>query len=909
MGCMADRPLKNVSCLLTKSLSIFVFALLLGGLSIRFAYQTMERERDNAEERSTKQLYECCDLHSKLRDTVGELHQANERQQASDNDADAERREFHNTTQDLHSQNSANQEEIRSLKRQISNTECNRDEFRRKLDCASRESRILVRENQDLKRENQNLNREKQQLNKSVAEGEETIKNLQAHHNDRNRKLITATPIYIQSNDMELAERKGSFQRLEQRNKTLTSEIEGLRAELESLRDEHGKCSGDLHSQLADKDATISNVLSEKKTADDESAKTIASLRVELGEKAAKVEDLEEANGKMVAGQTSSAHNVQRLNRELEVSRQAHLQCDENSARQTTRVGKLVTEKEKLEERLQASNEEVEILQGRVTKSANDLQELQESHVNAQASEITQLQSLQRTNIDLSQQLGTARNDLANLTLEGRRVEERNRTLEGLQSCRQGETRSLQAQIQTLSQTVDHQQQRIYSLERNCPRCRDLRVALDAVVKDVEMSDEESRAEMKRQVAEELRSQVPDDLRRQIRGEVVGKVREEFQKHYSDILQKNTRRIQEQDRLIKEKDAQLEKSKNNPTLNHAACEQRESNLQSLISQLKQDAKIGQGNFSRLRNGARDNCEQLSEARKANEDLRTELETIKADQRRAETINPLRSRLAACQRDAEKMKIDRDKARDNGSTYFKNLSDLRKTHEALRNEHMALKEKFSLDGDRSMENGRSAEPITASNDPQMKDQAMEIHDAFPGDQALPIDEDGQQMLERSFPDKQSSAIPTVDRDEAAALDLLRHEVDLREARNGKAKVVYATPAALARPTQDSDNEADIQTPLPTGGAEKQDEKPQERGSLETKPVSKPQGRSSQGPAPLPARQPTTMPLLGGVAGRKRERDEDSEGKTEKEGADDRKKLRIGIDEIEERVRRLGASKDS
>ena len=871
----------------------------------------MERERENAKEWSTKRLYECFDLNNKLMDTVGELHQANERQQASDNDADAERREFRNTTQNLHGQNLVNQEEIRSLKQQISNTECHRDEYRRKLDYALRESSILVRENQDLKCENQKLNREKQELNVSMAEGEETIKNLRAHQNGRNPKLVTTTPKYIQSNDLELAEKKSSFQRFEQRSKTFTSEIERLRTEVESLRDEHGKCSGNLHSQLADKDTTIRNMLSEKKTADDESAKTIASLRVELGEKAQKIEDLEEANGKMVAGQTSSAHNAQHLKRELEVSRQAHLHCDENSARQTSRIHGLVTEKEQLEEKLRASNEEIKIHQGRVTKARNDLQELQESHLNARASEIAQLQSLQRTNVDLSQQLGTARNDLANLTLEGQRVEERNQTLEQLQSCRQGETgeiRSLQAQIQTLTQTINHQQQRIYSLETNCRRCQDLRAALDAVVKDVEMSDEERRAEMKREIAEELRSQVPDDLRRQIRGEVVGKVREEFQKHYSDMLQKNTRRIQEQDRLIREKDTILEKSKNNPTLNHAACEQRESNLQSLINKLKQDAKIGQGNFSRLRDNAKNDCEQLADARRANEDLRTELETIKADQRRAQTINPLRSKLAACQRESEKMKIDRDKARDNGSIYFKHLSDLRKSHEALRNEHMALKEKVSSDGDRLMEDGRSAEPITVPNDPLTADQAIGIHDAVPSDQALPVDEGEQQRLERSFPDEQSSSPPTMDRDEAAALDLLRHEVDLREARNGKAKAIYPTPA-LAHPTQGSNNEADNQNPLPTGGIKKPNYKPQERGSLETKPASKSQCKSSQGPAPLPARQPTAKPVLGGVAGRKRERDEDSEGKTDNEGADDRKKLRIGIDEIEAGVRRFRGSKDS
>ena len=877
----------------------------------------MEKQRDNAKERSIKRLFECYDLDNKLRDMVGELHQANQRQQASDNDADAERREFSNTTQNLHDQNLVNQEEIRSLKQLVSNTECDRDEYRRKSDYALRESHKLVRENQDLKRENQNLDREKQQLKASVAGKEETTKDLQAHQNDRTAKPVTAIPIYIQSNDLELAEVKGSVQCLEQRNQTLTSEIEGLRTEVETLRDEHGKCSGYLHSQLADKDGEMSILRLEKDTADDKSVKTVARLRAELGKKAQKVEDLEEANRKLVAGH-SSAHNAQRLNTlssELEGSRQAHLQCDENSARQTSRVGELVTEKEQLEEKLRFRNEEIEILQGRVTKSHNDLQELQQSHVSAQASGITQLQSLQQTNNDLSQQLGTARNDLANLNIEGQRVEERNRTLEELQSCRQGETRSLQAQVQTLSQTVDHQQQRIYSLETNCPRCQTLRVALDAVVKDVEMSDEENRAKMKREVAEELRSQVPDDLRRQIRGQVLGKLREEFQNHYSDILQKNTRRIQEQDRLIMEKDAKLEKdtklekSKNNTTLDHAVCEQRESNLQSLVNKLKQDAKIAQGNFSRLSNNAKNDCEQLSHARRATEDLRRELETIKADQRRAQTINPLQSRLAACQRESQKMKIDRDKARDNCSAYSKTLSDLRKAHEALRNEHIALREKSSLDGDSFMEDGRSAEPITVTNDPQTaasrefeerqardnaQDQAIGIHDAFPDDQASP--------------DGQSSVPPTADRDEAAALDLLCHEVDLREARDGKAKAIYATPAALARPTRGSDTEADSQTLLPTGGAEKSDDELEEGEILEAKSVSKPQLRFSQRPAPLVARQPT-KPVLGGVAGKKRERDENSDGEADNEGVDDRKKLKIGIDEIEEGVRRLQASKNS
>ena len=803
----------------------------------------MKRQRDSAEERSRERLCECYDLSNKLRDAAGELYRANERQQNSDNNADAERRESRNTAQKLHDQNLVNEEEICSLKQQASSIECVRDDYRRKFDHALRESRNLVRENQNLKREIQNLDREKQQLNASVAGKEETIQELQARQNDRNPGPVTATSIYIQSNEMELAKRKGSVTYLEQQNERLTSEIEELRTKLEALRDEHGKCSGHLHSQLADKDRKMSTVRLEKKTADDESVKTVASLRVELRAKVQKVEDLEEANGKLVASQSSSAYNAQRLNSELELSQQAHLQCDEKSARQTSRNDELVIEKEQLEEKLRVSNEEIRILQGRVTKSHNDLQELQESHVNAQASEITQLHSLQRSNNDLSLQLVSARNDLANLILEGQRVEERNRSLESLQSRRQGETRSLQAQIQTLSQTVDHQQHRIFSLGTNCPRCQKMREALDAVVKDVEMSDEESRVKMKREVAEELRSQVPDDLRRHIRGEVVGQVREEFQKHYSDILQKNTRRIQEQDRLIVEKDAELVKIKTNPALNHAACEERASNLQLHINKLKQAAKIAQGNFSRLSNDAKNNCAQLSHARRANEDLRRELETIKADQRRAQNINPLQSRLAACQRESEKMKMDRDKARDNCGIYSKNLSDLRRAHEALRNEHTALKE-------------------------------------------------------------QSSEPRRVDGDEAAALNILRHEIDLREARDGKAKAIHARPRALARPAQGSDNEADNQTPLPTGGVEKSDDECEEGELRKAKPASKPQGRSSQRPAILPAHQPTTKPVLGGVAGKKREREENAEEEADKEGGDDRKKMKIGVDMIEG-VRRLQA----
>ena len=251
--------------------------------------------------------------------------------------------------------------------------------------------------------------------------------------------------------------------------------------------------------------------------------------------------------------------------------------------------------------------------------------------------------------------------------------------------------------------------------------------------------------------------------------------------------------------------AELEKAKNIPSIcvNHSACEKKEGNLLASITKLKSDAKILLGNCSRLKSNAQNDREQLNSVQTANKDLRKELETIKADQRRAQNVNPLQSTLKACQREVERMKEDRDKARNNCSIYSKNLSDLKKKHEALEKEHSTF-----------------------------------------------VNEGQRQWPEGSSPDDGSSM---VDKDEATALDVLRHEVDLREARDGK-KAVYAIPATSACPAAQS-------TP----------EIPQTFGLQ-------------------PARQPTNESAP--AQGRKRERAEYSDGEeVDDEEGDDRKKVKM------------------
>lgn len=520
---------------------------------------------------------------------------------------------------------------------------------------------------------------------------------------------------------------------LEQEKETLTAQIGGLRIDLEKLSDEHNERSEQFDTQLAEKDGEIRKLQAEKTTADKDSAGTIATLRTELGEKEKEVADLEEANDTLVAEAAPSADTVQRLNtlsNELEESRLAHGQCDEDSTRQSSRIDQLVTAKEQLEEVLEVRDREIGSLQGQVTHFDSVLKELQEihakcgDHTKTQDLEIMQLRNasgpLQDSNNSLLQQLGTARAQHANLIGEGQQVQNQNKALIDLQSSSQREIRSLQGQIEALNQTVDHQQRRIQSLETNCPNCQKLREALDELLKDANMSDDAARVEMRREVEEsvraQLRSQVGDDLRRQIRGEVEREVRDEFQNHYRDVLALNTKRIREQNALLLEKDAKLEEAKNAPTIDHAAFE-KEANLQSTIIKLEQNAKIAKANNSRLTGEAKHYRQQFEQAQPATEDLRSELEQIKADQRRAQNVNPLQSKLLTCQRELENMKVDRNKARDNCSTYSNQISILRKGYEALENELVAFREKSSMNSDSTMNDGRTEEPIAIQKEQQ------------------------------------------------------------------------------------------------------------------------------------------------------------------------------------------------
>ena len=664
----------------------------------------MKKERDSTREELTKGAYESCDLHNKLRDTENELYYANERLQDVDNGMDDERKEFRNKIQDLNGQHLVDQEEIRSLKQHLSNTECDRDEYGRRLGYASRENRKVVLENQGLVRANQKLKQEKQQLEVSLTEKDEMIRDLQAHRIDKIPEpiaTVSSPPIYTQPNgeirmhhqmhrpiktkfalrktileqpvsDGELAKRKERVQDLEQQNRTLTSDAEVLRADLEHLREEHGECNGHLQTQLAKKDEEMRAFQTEKKKADKDSAETVTSLRAELEKKE---QEVEKAKRALVATQEDSVDKAQRLDTlssELEVSRHNHAQCDENSASQSSRIGELMTAKGELEHAIRVKNDEIATLNGQVS----DMGKLRD-----------EIGLLKGSNDNLSQRLVAAGNEHSSLIREGQGLVEQIRTLTDLRTSSQRETLLVQARIETLSQTGEHQLQNIKSLEKTC---QNLRAALDAAVEDVEMPDEKSRDEIRREITQELRSRVPDDLRRQLRGEVERQLRQEFQNHYSNQLAGNSKRIRELERCIVEQNAKLEKVDDGSTVNHTACEKKEDNLESTITKLRQDAKIFQGNFARLTSDVKNAREQLSRTETANADLKRELETSKADQRRAQNVNPLQSKLVACQRDVEKMKVDRDKARDNASIYSKKLSELKKEHEAL--------QKSSLDCD-------------------------------------------------------------------------------------------------------------------------------------------------------------------------------------------------------------------
>ena len=862
-----DRELirlsQNLSYFLLKCLCTVFFILFLGALSLCNSYKNISKQRDDAREDSRKGAYEYCDLHIQLRGCKNELYYANERLQEAENGMDDERRRLSDTIQELNDQHLVAQEEVRSLEQHVSNTECDRDEYGRMLDYASREKEKLARDIQELERE-------KHQLEASLVEKDETINDFQAHQNDTVSEPVAAVSqsyINTQPNDEievhtgvttvlslrdtalgqeiadgrgidahpteleilrgahakcgenlehqvaakdgELSERDDRIKDLEQQNGTLTFDVGGLRAELKNLSDTHGDCSGHLQGELARKDEELETLRAEKKRSKEDSAKDIGTLRTKLGEKEQEVTDLRKTNETLVADSAASADTTQRLNTlsdELEQSRSAHAQCDENSISQRARIGQLVTAKEQLEETLQLKNDEFLSLQGQATLAQNELVELQEEHArcgehaNTQGSEITQL-----------------RNEIGALQENNGNLSRQNMASQELQLGIQREVRSLQGQNQNLGQTVEDQRQRIHTLETNCPTCQTLREALNEVVKDVEMSDEDDRVRMEREIREsvraELRSQVTDDLRRQVRGEV----EREFRSHYSGVLDRNSKRIKEQDQLILQKNAELQKIKNAPTVNHVACERRETNLQSTVTKLQQNAKIAREKSSRSSNEARLDREQLNGAQTTIADLRTEFETIKADQRRAQNINPLQNKLATCQRDLKNMKDDRDKVRDNCSTYSKLLSDEKKKCKAL-------EDKLAAAGDSMMDGGRTEETVA-----------------------------GQ--------DEQQKAIAKL-QTEVAKLSKELEERIARDNAQSQAMNGYNAPSG-----DQSVSRAE---------GEQQ--------------VSIPARRFGPRPARLPARQPTPKP----VAGRKREHDEFSDGEADDEGEEDRKvKIEEGI----------------
>ena len=746
--------------------------MLLGAFTLCSRYKAIKKQREDVITDFEKMAREYCHLQNNFRDKHNELHTVYEQLRNANNDMDDQRKAFRGTIQDLDDQRHVDQEEIRSLKQHVSNTECDRDEPLRWLSYASRANRKLTQENQDLAREKGNLSKENQKLedekqklkdtNQNLAKEKQELKDEKQNLKDENQKLknekqkLKDTNQNLAKENQKLEDEKQKFKdekaSLAEKDKT----IEDLQAQRNNAAPDavaamrsSSKYILQLQTQLAKKDGEMSKIRAEKETASKDSAKTIAALQAELGKK----KQVEEANGALATNRASSADNVQRLKTlgsELEGSRQAHAQCDKDSASQNSRIGELKASKEQLQGTLRAKNDEVATLQKCISDSQKDLEELQkkhatcDEHASSQASQLTQLHNANG---------------------------------------------SLQARIQTLNQTVDKQQQHVHTLTTNCPKCQDLRAALDAAVTDVKMSDDESRAEMKREVREEMISQVPDDLRRQLKVEVERSLRAEFQKHYSDLNASNSKRIQEQDRLIKDQSAELEKAKNisSTCKSHAACEKKEGNLLAYITKLENDGKMLRGSFSRLKGNAQNDREQLSSVQTANEDLRRELETIKADQRRAQNVNPLQSKLKACQREVEKMKEDRDKARNNCSIYSNNFSDLKKKYEDLEREQG----RNPLDGDNPREDGHSETFIAGQKETirtlqnEVAKLSKKLEDRKAGGE---VQDQGCSADERSS---------TANRDEATALDVLRHEADLREARDGK-KAVYFRPATSACP---------------------------------------------------------------------------------------------------------------
>ena len=625
---------------------------------------------------------------------------------------------------------------------------------------------------------------------------------------------------------------------------TEDQKISGLEQENGRLTADNAALRTDFETQLTEKNEIIRILRIEKTTAKDESANAIDDLRTKLEEKEKKISDLEEANATSVAEVASSADTTKRLHTlssELEESQRAHAQCDENRTRQSSRIGELETDKERLEEALRAKNNENESLGQQSTRLHKDLEELKETHArcseraSTQATEITTLRNtngiLQGNNANMLQQLC----NYSNLTQEHESLQNRFEKLrqagQNLQSSSQREALSLQAQIDDKIQTVNAQQQQIHSLETNCPRCQRLKEALDEVQKDVDMSEDETRARLVREITEtvrvQLQAQVPDDLGRKIRSEL----ERQFQDHYRDVLASNSNRLKEQDRLILEKDAKLE-SKKAPAADHAACERKEANMQSRIEKLQQDAEISKTNFTRLSNGAKHDRDQLRDARTLTKDLRSQLDKIGEDQRRAQNINPLQGKLERCQRDLGQMKVERDRARDNCSTYSKQLSTLRAENEKL---------KTSSGGDSMMADGRTEESIAMVNqqhevivarqNSNVQSQAMGNRDAHPSNQALPVDSGEQQRPEHSVRADTSSAEQAMSRDGNESSGQDSDELSSRPA---------SAPLRVRRRRR------------PTG-------------------------------------QPMTMPIHGRV-GKKRGHDEFSDGEADDEGIDDRKKAK-------------------
>lgn len=1016
--------------------------------SLRNTYINIKTQRDEAREDSKKGAYEWCELHLKLRDAENELYIATEKLQDADSDMDDERKEFRDASHGLKDQHLADQEEIRSLKQDLWNSESDRDGH-------SRQAFQVLKENQKLKDDLSGASiqydlaqAQMQTLRENMAEvsrqrdlAEEKVRTLstQVEHQQgqvtyvttslkarpkpqhrrtqrpsslpkfHKKKLLvkrsnparastssSARPIsprddggkhlpkgtlqaILAEENLEIKDFQGrsepskvqagaeaeqmsgektpevleldasvlvrdqEIRDLEEEKWTLNAEISGLRTELKNSSGEH------LRTQLAGKNEEISNLQAEKTTADNHSAETLATLQTKLEEEEKKVAHLEEANG-------TSAAELTALSNELQASRLTHAHCNENSTSQESRIGQL-------EEKLREKDSEIWSLQ----KQATELVELQDTHArcgehaSTQGLETSKLSNanelLQRANGNLSQELGKVRDNHANLVQQHQLELARNQELlhagRDLQSTSQREIYTLQHRINGLNQTVDSQQQSIQTLETNCPKCQKLREALDAVTEDVDMSKEEARAEMKREVTEELRSQAADGVRRQVKNDIERGVRKEYQTHYSDLLERNSKRIQEQDRLLLEKEAELERAKMAPVLNHAACEKKAASLQSTITTLRQDAKIAKENHSRLRGEAQRSHQQLEKAHPATENLKSELESIKADQRRAQNLNPLQSKLTTCQRELEKMKDERNKARDNCSIYSKQLQELRKEHKALHSERLAFREKGSLDGDSLMEDGRTEKPIAVPNEWRKaasttskgtvstlqkevarlskeleeqkagdngQNQSMGTQDTTPADQSLIVGEREQQWHEGRFPDDQSSGAlaPATDRHEAAALNVLRHEVEVREARDGKAKAgctqLTATACLRAKitkgglsqsPAQDSD---DADAKKPSSLIDRAQDSDDEREEV-PKPASKPAGRVGRRPGRLPKREPTTKADVREGAGMKRGHDDFSDGEADDEGLGGDERKRVKIAELEDGMHRLKATGDA